>query len=569
MSAKYIPAPPVHGADAGQYAYGELQDLVRALSEAQELVALQVRHVAPTKPRDGMVVHADGSDLEPGAGPGPYSRISDEWVPLGGFRQSGTGATNRTQWDKARDIVSVKDFGAVGDGTTDDTAAFQAALDASLSVYIPPGDYRLTDTVNVDRDFTSVFGAGDDSCLYFDPPSGGKIMLNVQNADPDEVIKHIVLRDFAFRAKYPNDIAKIGIGITDGTMIVVERVNVPDYSWTGGVNSIALVMAGRDTHRIYACRLVADLPLFITQNPNSSYYTFDFHHFSGVDFITLEPSNYAIVFDAGVNPSNWIMDGDCGAFTGKGGIYLNNTGVTTETPSMITIDSFRCESGTASGGDSGGYGIYMNFGAPGVNNPACGNIVLRNCSVNDPTCNGYYFRNVSAMVVQNVNCGFGSSNNAFILDDVGNATVINLGIGHASATVQFNDMYAQRVHKFTGASSTSTSVAFGVFNNYASDSPANNLVYENDVRIWSEKRALSNSETMTLPALASGGSMLVEVSSGYGAATYSVIYNNVVNLNATSGWTAAITLASDGAGNTTLTNNSAGSQVFVVTTRGT
>ena len=50
--------------------------------------------------------------------------------------------------NRSTDTVSVKDFGAVGDGTTDDTAAIQAALNAGLSlgksVFVPAGDYSVS-----------------------------------------------------------------------------------------------------------------------------------------------------------------------------------------------------------------------------------------------------------------------------------------------------------------------------------------------------------------------------------------------------------------------------------------
>lgn len=72
-----------------------------------------------------------------------------------GFLQSGGSAIARTVQSKLRDIVSVKDFGAVGNGSTDDTAAIQAAVNAVYNatgggaVLFPAGTYKLTDTITI------------------------------------------------------------------------------------------------------------------------------------------------------------------------------------------------------------------------------------------------------------------------------------------------------------------------------------------------------------------------------------------------------------------------------------
>lgn len=60
------------------------------------------------------------------------------------FTATGTGAVTRTSTDKFGDMVSIRDFGATGDGLSDDTLAIQKALAAHDSVYVPPGQYLIT-----------------------------------------------------------------------------------------------------------------------------------------------------------------------------------------------------------------------------------------------------------------------------------------------------------------------------------------------------------------------------------------------------------------------------------------
>lgn len=107
------------------------------------------------------------------------------------FLQAGTGAIVRTTQDKLRETVSVKDFGAIGDGAQHplseryatlgdaqavypfavslsqqiDCCAIQAALNASTKVHVPDGIYRVDKTLTA-QSGTSLIGSTPENCRF-------------------------------------------------------------------------------------------------------------------------------------------------------------------------------------------------------------------------------------------------------------------------------------------------------------------------------------------------------------------------------------------------------------------
>jgi hypothetical protein len=69
------------------------------------------------------------------------------------YDPAGLGAVTTTVQAKLRETVSVKDFGAVGDGVTDDTAAIQDALNTGKTVYAPAGTYLVSKPLYVTGSF--------------------------------------------------------------------------------------------------------------------------------------------------------------------------------------------------------------------------------------------------------------------------------------------------------------------------------------------------------------------------------------------------------------------------------
>lgn len=110
-----------------------------------------------------------------------------------GVLQPATNAVARTQHDKNAETVSVKDFGATGDGSTDDTAALQKAFDSGKDLFIPDGTYLVSSYLQVKTYGQQILGSGELSKIKFVPSTYIQPAIVVTQAAVNAKLRHFAV----------------------------------------------------------------------------------------------------------------------------------------------------------------------------------------------------------------------------------------------------------------------------------------------------------------------------------------------------------------------------------------
>lgn len=149
------------------------------------------------------------------------------------FLQSGAGAKKRTAQNKARDTISVKDFGAVGDGVTDDTAAVNAALVNANLTGRPVSGLGLTYAVSGNITLPAIADIRDAAFRQLTPNSTSRRTLYQLNGTLCHLVNVKVDRNGTGAYGSVQDAAGIYISATN--RVILDNVEVTGSDYGNGI----------------------------------------------------------------------------------------------------------------------------------------------------------------------------------------------------------------------------------------------------------------------------------------------------------------------------------------------
>lgn len=174
-----------------------------------------------------------------------------------GYRPNEVGAPiGRTLANKLRDILSVKDFGAIGNGVADDTAAIQACVNAAGNrtdggvVIFPDGLYKISASITIAKNYVTLEGSSKDGSQVFHTAAFGPMFVFINGIT---VLDGVGIRNLRL----------IDNGALNNTGIAIQAENVSRFIATGltifgGSSGIVLKGAANVT--------LADIYMYM-QNP--------------------------------------------------------------------------------------------------------------------------------------------------------------------------------------------------------------------------------------------------------------------------------------------------------------
>jgi hypothetical protein len=144
-----------------------------------------------------------------------------------------TGEASKTDATREGDRLSLRDFGAVGDGQADDSPAFQAALNALIkkergALNIPAGTYRFAHRVSVEATAVGIALSGEGqgvSVLLGDNPEG-VLRIHDESCKSQVTVRELSFLSMREGAGTALEVSSPLRGVRNYRTLVVENVEI-------------------------------------------------------------------------------------------------------------------------------------------------------------------------------------------------------------------------------------------------------------------------------------------------------------------------------------------------------
>lgn len=403
-----------------------------------------------------------------------------------GYRQSVAGAVPRTVHDKLAETVSVKDFGAAGDGIYDDAAAIQEAVNSFGSlggtVFFPAGLYEVKSEILISDIRVTLQGVGRYAThIRFKPSEDSQTLFKFDRGAAG-VSWQCAIRDMALVSSKDTGLTKTAIEIKDTSNMIIKDLIIGP--WTGNGDSVGLRVRGREVGHINNLHIHADRPLVIAKNDGNPNNDIDHFHFNDLYLLVTKNVPQPCIFvEDGVDLQNVVFDGFQAWVLGTHGLYWRDT-KTTGVSLALAIKNVRTEQNT----DPDGYSIYIE------RNAKLQDLLIENM-VADNGQRGFFFRNINRVTLRHV--AHNGSDVALDIDDVAELSLDQVLMG-VNSTVNMPNMQEKIAFNRLQSGSPVPDTAF--FINKVGVNPAQALQFFGGTNVWSFSGTLASDEQITIPA---------------------------------------------------------------------